>query len=86
MDGETPGCILARFELSQATSAKRGENLRLYHINRMFSGNNDRNLNIVPRVQTAGLERKTMKHSETLGSQICADTLEKKFPLVFWSS
>lgn len=62
LDGETPGCILARFELSETTSAKQGENSMLYYTDRMFSGNNDHNLNIVPRVQTASLERKTLKH------------------------
>lgn len=47
LDGETPGCILARFELSEATSAKQGENSTLYHTDRLFSENNDHNLNIV---------------------------------------
>lgn len=62
MDGETPGCILVRCELFEATSAKQGENLILCHTDRMFSGNNDHNLNIVSRVQTANLESKTLKH------------------------
>lgn len=62
MDGETPGCILARFELSEATSAKLGENSILHHTDGMFSGNNDHNLNIVTKVQTTSLEGNTRKH------------------------
>lgn len=62
LDGETPGCILVRFELSEATSEKHRENSILYHTDKMFSANNDHNLNIVPRVGTGSRECKTGKH------------------------
>lgn len=48
LGGETPGCILARFELSETTSEKHGENSILYQTDGMFLGNNDHNLNNVP--------------------------------------
>ena len=74
MDGEPPGCILARVELSEATRA----NSIPCHADRMFSGKNDHNLNIVLRYQTVSLQRRSMKHVAKEGNRFVQTVWEKK--------
>lgn len=86
LGGQTPGCILVRFELSEATRERQGENSILYQTDRMFLGNKDHNLNNVKVCELSAGNAGLWNMWQKKGIGFVSTVYKISFRFVFWSS